>query len=740
MSEGVPVSGDLPPLLRRGILALWCGALLAPAAGGILAGQPIYGDDHSSHMAAIHHLLTLIRNGEADLFCPTFNLGFPMYLYYQPLPHFSVALVHILSFGLLSEQLCFNLTVLALWCLYPLTMYLGCRRLGLGDTASLLCALFAPLVDSSLRFGTSLHSVMGLGLFTQLYSMVLLPLCVGWTWEALQRRGRSLFCATGLMVLVWLSHAFYGMVAATIAVVMAFSQPSGLRRSLPRLLKMGLATAGTLLFWLIPLAMTRDHMGSWPFGGEERWMGYGVQVVAEELLFGELLDSGRLPLLSLCLLAGIFVAARRWPVAPALRPLLVCFGMFLFFLMGRRTFGHGVDIQPANMVVQLFRYLGPVHIFGVILAGVGLSRGCDLLRARRVPGIVVILLVAALLAGPILWLMGASRSLFRDLRSHPLSEEDLGRVSGAVHSAVAAGARPGRIYSHTRTGQGAHIVAALMGRFTDQPMGQSYGVGMHDSLGTFYLEHLDPLKPSRLALYNFRFVLATPDSGFARQQARLGRKPVHQQGSIQVHALPGAHGYFAPADLSFAILGAPRQVRPAAIKWLSSTLPEAGRFGVVAPRLAAVPPEVKHLVRVSDEQVEVLEGGRWRPQKKWPAALRSPAAAPPGRVRAESAALNSFHARVIMQRQGLLALKVAYHPFWQVEVDGRPAATLMLTPAFLGVSLEAGAHQVAFCFRNPLFQKLLFLAAGVVWILWGARAIIRRRRPSLTRPGSPHDT
>jgi len=506
-------------------------------------------------------------------------------------------------------------------------------------------------------------------------------------------------------------------------------------------------------------------------------------VVAEELLYGQLLDSGRLPVLSLCLAAGIFVAARKWPVTPALRPLLVCFGLFLFFLMGRRTFGHLVDIQPANLGLQLFRYLGPVHIFGVILAGVGLSRGCDLLRGRRVSGILerlahalrsilgglrirwrcrssvaysryapssllpsgtddspiprstrmhdalVILLVAGLLAGPAMWLMGASRSFFRDLRSHPLSEEDLARVSTAVDSAVAAGARPGRIYSHTRTGHGAHIVAALMGRYSKQPMGQSYGVGMHDSLGSFYLEQLDPLKPSRLALYNFRFVLARPDSEFVQQQTRLGRKPVLQRASIQVYGLPGAHGYFATVDLSFAILGAPRQVRPAALRWLNSTLPEAGRFGMVAPRLEAVPPEVAHVLRVRDKQVEERRDGRWTLLKAWPAQLMSSATAPPGQVIAESSALNSYRARVRMQRRGLLALKVAFHPFWRVEVDGRPARVKMLTPAFLGVMLDRGAHEVVFRFRNPQYQKALFWGAVVAWLVMGVWVMRRRRRP-----------
>ncbi len=720
---GRPLGEELPALLRRGLLVLFCAALLIPAAR-ILGSMPIYGDDHSSHMAAVHHLLWLVRSGQSDFFCPTFNLGFPMYLYYQPLPHLTAALVHVLSFRALDEQAAFNLTVVALWCCYPLSVYLGARKLGLDQVSALLCGALAPAVTSSLPFGLTLHSVMGLGLYTQLYGMVLLPLCVGWTWSALHSRHRPLRAvlpAAGLLVLLWLCHAFYGMAAATVAVVMTLCAPSSLRRTLPRLLLMGALTAASLLFWFVPLALTRDHMGGWPWGGSDRWQGYGLVKVARDLAQGRMLDDGRFPLLTSAMVVGILLAVRRFRTSPALRVILVCLGLFVFFLMGRRTFGHLVDVQPANLGLQLFRYVGPVHLFAVLLAGSGLAW---LLRriSVRLAAPVVLAVAVALLAVPLADLHGRARGLFRHMGSYSIKQADVRAAGRAVTAATKGGARPGRIYSHNKTGHGSHLVAALMALHTDQPMGQNYGVSLHDTLGYYFLEYLDPLDSRAMALYNFRHVVARPDSAFARRQAEQGRRPVLRRGDLALYRLTGEHGYFQPVDLPLTLVGSPRGVRPAALIWVKSGWHEAGQFGQI---LAEASPTRSGLVLESSGGAVFLRG---RKEKLSRLPVRpGPRPPPPGRVLREGAAANSYHATARMTRAGALALKVAHHPFWTVEVDGEAAPLLALTPSFLGVRLPPGEHRVTFRFRNPGYQKALLLATALAWLGAGLFVLWRRR-------------
>ena len=719
----IALGEDLSAPLRLGLLALACVALLIPAAR-ILGSLPIYGDDHSSHMAAVHHLLWLARQGQTDLFCPTFNLGFPMYLYYQPLPHLTAALVHVLSFRMLDEQAAFNLTVVLLWCSYPLTVYAGARRLGLGQGSALLGGVMAPTVSSSLPFGLTLHSVMGLGLYTQLYAMVLLPLCVGWLGHALRTREhatRAMLIASGLMVLMWLSHAFYGMAAATVAVVMTLCAPTSLRRSLPRLLIMGAVTVASLLFWLLPLALTRDYMGGWPWGGSDRWEGYGMVKVALDLALGRVLDQGRFPVLTCAMVVGILLGVWRLRSSAPLRVMLVCLGLFVFFLMGRRTFGHLVDIQPANLGLQLFRYIGPVHLFAVLLAGCGLFWLLQRLWTRlAAPAVVAV--AALLLAVPLADLHGRAHGLFRDMGSYSIKPSDLQVAGRAVDRATGTSARLGRVYSHNKTGHGSHLVAALLAMYTDQPLGQNYGVSLHDSLGFFFLEYLDPLDSGSMALYNFRHVVARPDSTFARKQAEQHRRPVFQRGDLALFTIPGTHGYFQPVDLPLTLVGTPRGVRPAALMWVKSAWPARGQFGEIRRAPSRLPGPV---LEVQGGSVFLRQGGQARKITGLPGPPG--ARTPPGRVLLEQVGANRFRARVRMTRPGALVLKVAHHPFWQVEVNGRPHPLAALTPSFLGVRLPQGEHEVAFRFRNPAYQKVLLSATALAWLTVCLAWIWRRR-------------
>jgi hypothetical protein len=688
-----PAAPDLLPVwLRRSVLLALVLVTGLPALR-ILGAQPIFGDDHSSHLAAIAELVSLLRAGETDLFCPTFNLGFPMLLYYQPLPHLAVALLHLASFGQLGLELCFNLSVVTLWCAYPLAVHAGARRLGLDDHAALLAALAAPTVRSALPFGFTLDSVMGLGLYTQLWAMVFFPLALGWGARALvaERLERSFLGAAGLLTLVWLCHAFYGVAASTAIAGLAILR-GRLRQSLPRLLLLGALVLASLLFWLIPLALTADFAGGWPWDGVDRWEGYGARRVLATLFTGRLLDDGGVPLLSLALGGGLAVAITRVRRDPALRALLCCFLVFLLFLIGRRSLGHLVDLQPANLGLQLFRYLGPLHLTAVLLAGVGLAAAVRWLGARLGHPILCLGLALVLFLPVLVHLGLRERAYFRTIASYAVSESELRAAGAAIDAAVRSGTPPGRIYAHAKSGHGAHLVAALLARYTGQPLGQSYGVGMHDSLGFYYLEQLDPADPFSLALYNFRFLVSRPGSPLARVAGpRLLRR-----GLLEVDRVEGEHGWFALAELSGELRGRPREVRPAVLRWLAEAEARRGGF------------------------LQILPAGV--------AALPSTSGNPSGRIEGEGHSTTAHRARVRLHRPGLLVLKLGFHPFWSLSVDGRPARALHLTPCFLGAALPAGVHEVRFRFENPGYQKALALGSVGLWLLLGVVLLLRSLR------------
>ncbi|MCA9665199.1 MAG: YfhO family protein [Myxococcales bacterium] len=754
-----PRQVDAPDWLILGSLVGWCLLLFIPGVR-ILRDLPIYGDDHSSHMVAVQTLLAHIKAGNTDLWCQAYNLGFPMYLYYQPLPHLTAALMHLLTFGALSPQVAFNATVVLTWTFYPLTTYVGARRLGLDRTQSLVCALLAPLVSSELKFGFTIHSLMGLGLYTQHYAMLLFPLALGTLWQAVDgwgetaaQRRRRVIAAGGLLVLICISHAFYGVVLATSGVIMVLVRPrEQFTRRTGRLLMVGLLTALSLLFWIIPLLQTHSYAGGWPWGGVDRWQGYGALRIAKTFAIGKLFDQGQLPALSIGILIGLAVCVRRFRKQPVMRALLICFALFVFFLMGRRTFGHLVDIQPINLGLQLFRYIGAVHAFGVILAGIGL---CTVARwiGERLPQWSAAVFVAALIASPLVKELTTAGSFFRTVESYDLVRSaDLAKIGKAIDTAVKSGkAKPGRIYAHGKAGTGSHLVAGLIGRYSEMPVGQSYGVGMHDSLGFYYLEYLYPHRLELLRFYNFRFVLTLPEKRVGGVLKRLGMKPMLRARRVLLYQLPGKHGYFTTGYTTFAVRGKPRDIRETVKRWLRYTsLPAAGVFGRV------LHDDKTPTKRAADgSTLPVIELGK-KPNSKAdqlyrvaPGARTAVSAFPsggtrgrPGEVLSERVEMTSYHARVRMNKRGTLVLKVNYHPYWRAVVDGRAQKPQMVTPSFLSLELAPGDHDVTFRFVRPTFVKLLWLATALMWLLllvvpallaWRAKRA-RAPRPRERRP------
>jgi len=75
---------------------------------------------------------------------------------------------------------------------------------------------------------------------------------------------------------------------------------------------------------------------------------------------------------------------------------------------------------------------------------------------------------------------------------------------------------------------------------------------------------------------------------------------------------------------------------------------------------------------------------------------------------------------------GVLYLRRAYLPLWRVEIDRRPANTLIVQVAHLGVAVPQGRHRVRFWIdRRPLAAGFALSAAGVVLL---GLVVLRPRR------------
>ncbi|MCK5796542.1 MAG: hypothetical protein KAI47_05140, partial [Deltaproteobacteria bacterium] len=572
----------------------------------------------------------------------------------------------------------------------------------------------------------------------------------------------------GGLLLLSLSHAFYGMVLGTALLIAVLARPRPtrlLRGRFLRLAGLGLITLASLLYWLIPLLQTRAFAGGWPWGGADRWQGYGIAHVAEVLFTGRLFDQGQLPALTLGLALGIVITIRRWREAGAARMIILSFSFSLLFLIGRRTLGHLVDIQPMNLGLQLFRYIGAVHFFGVALAGIGLAALARFTR-HHLGGLAALTLLVALLASPEIAQGIRAHGLFRTISAY---DKATARELRAIGAAIDRDAdtqdkhqgkhqAQGRVYAHNKVGTGTHFIAALLAANTHQPLGQSYGVGMHDSLGFYYLEYLSPSSRKLLDLYGFRWMLVERGGTFDTRERKAGHAPIATSRKLAVYRRTRRPGLFSVGEASFVLVGDPRPLRPAIQMWLRSRLPAQHRFGIIIPASSAKGHasdidlrRLAWLHRVGDTSAIARSGpggrGPWKttrlPWRNLPGSATGATGAigttstisttsPPGHLLPEPYAPRGardpgvassthlglrYNARVAMTRPGLVVLAVSAHPFWHAEVDGHPVTSLHVTPAFVAVRVPRGVHTVRFAFENPTYQKILVLITLAAWML-----------------------
>ena len=106
------------------------------------------------------------------------------------------------------------------------------------------------------------------------------------------------------------------------------------------------------------------------------------------LLSGRLLDSGRLPVVTVFTALGLALAWLAWSSDADARALLAALAVCLLFAFGRTTFGSLVDVIPGSADVFFRRFMMGVQLAALLLAGRGaawLAAKCMRLLEARVP-------------------------------------------------------------------------------------------------------------------------------------------------------------------------------------------------------------------------------------------------------------------------------------------------------------------------------------------------------------------
>jgi hypothetical protein len=698
-----------------GVLAL----LVLARAPGYLAGPEPVGDDSSSHVVASAAVADCLRSG-AGWWADEFNLGFPLAHFYQPLPHVVTGALALALGGPEEAATAYKALVVLLLLALPFAAIVGFSRLGLSRGGALASALvLATLSAPKAFFGLTARHYLLVGLYTLLWGAVVAPLALAEGVRFLQGRGRASL-AVLLLALLFLSHGLLALGLVPVLVFAAFLAPEGestLGARLRRLVVLGGLTGVVIAFWLLPQLTCSDYFGGWPIARGEVADGLGLRTVLLGWVRGRLTDFHRAPVLAALSLVGVAAALVRWRSSLA-RVALFGVALFVVFAAGRVTFGRLVDwIYPVNARIEgMLRWMALLQLFLALAAGLGAEALLALARrgSRRVALGACALLPGALLGAT---LPGTFSDLRQGLATFPAEQSRTDYLAAARWLAEAPA--PGRVYTAEPVGHATHWAMNYLALLAGKPMTLSYGVGVQDSLNFAYLWLFgggfegalvrDPARARSLAeLFGVRYVLARPglDLGY------LGATSLGDSGpyrALALEAAPGASVWFDVVGEPDVLAGeTPIGARAIFERWMARDYPRGARFlrldEPVHARLPALPS-----ARRAEPAEDSGRAERARPEGR----RRGPA----GSVLEEQARRGEYRARIsVTEDEGWALLRVTPHPWWTAEVDGRPQPIYYLSPAFQGLPLGRGEHEVTFTFENPRWQIGLLALAPLVLV------------------------
>ena len=636
-----------------------------------------------------------------DSWFPFLGLGSPQFLHYQSLPAMLAGLAGLV----VGPDAAFRWSLYLLLSLWPVSVYLAARLLGAGRPAAGAAAALSPFLVSRTGIGYEQNAYVwiGYGVWTQLWASLTLPLAWGFSWCAI-REGRHRFAAVALVSLTIALHFETGY----LALLPLLLWPSVAGGSIATSARRAATVAGGALLataWVIvplidqrPWAATNEALHGTPLTN-----GYGAARVLGWLASGQLLDHGRIPVVTLFAAIGLALAVARRRTDPGARALVVALAACLLLSFGRTTFGSLVDVIPGSGDIFFRRFMMGPQLAALLLAGGGAAWCAGrvwgalerLGRARTAAAVAAVILVLA----PA-WLQ--QRSFDRRNADHIAAQRHAEATQGhevdELITLIEANGG-GRVYAGMPSNWGMDFTvgAVPVFKYLESRDVDEVGYTLRTaSLMTGPEDHFDELDPSDYDLFGIRYLIL-PAGSSPPVPAQL----VALAGPYALWTTPTA-GYVHAGTIVGALAANRTDVGARSVPLLRSGLADAGEY------------------------LEIVFGGRQATPPPLPRASRGPRA---GEVSSESDDLADglVSATVTMRRPGVVVLSASFDDGWTATVDGHRRRTSMVSPALVATRVPAGTHTVEFRYRGYSgYPELFALCALTLAAFAGADAVRRR--------------
>ena len=651
---------------------------------------------------------------------PFLGLGSPQFLHYQSLAATLTGLIGLLT----GPDAAFRWSLYVLLSFWPVSVYLAARLFGADRLAAAISCAMSPFLVSVTGIGYEQHAYVwtGYGVWTQLWASMTLPLAWGFSWRAI-RDGRGFFAAIALVSLTIALHFETGYLALMPLLLWPFVAGE---RIGPRLIRAAAIAAGALVAaaWvLVPLieqrswAATNEVLAGTPLAN-----GYGAVKVVGWLVSGQLLDHGRLPVLTVCAAIGLTLACLRWRGDRNLRALVVLLVGCLLLSFGRTTFGALVDVIPGSGDIFFRRFMMGIQLAALLLAGGGAAwvartgwstfdrwtvrHGLGSPAAGRHASLVQMTLAIsatiAVLAPAWLQLGAYDRHNAAAIAAQRLADDTSGaQLDRLIAEIKEAGG--GRTYAGMPSNWGANFTVGAVPVFKYLESDDLDEVGYTlrtASLMTDPEYYFDQSNPGDYRLFAIHYLIlpsGSPPPVPARLLSRSGAYSLWSTGTA---------GYVKVGTIVGGISENRTNVGVRSIPVLDSELTQR------------------------QDYLEVAFGG---PGAATPTPPLAPRHGSVGSVLNETDELarGTVTATVRLKRAAVVVLSASFDPGWSATVDGRRRPTLIVAPALVAVRVPAGTHRIAWRYRAPGGYPELFALGALVLLA----ALVHDLRARISRDG-----
>lgn len=670
-----------------------------------------YLNDGAVHSEMVRFATSQIKAGHFPLtsWFPLLGQGSPQFIHYQSLGAMLTG-----GFGVVvGPNTAYAWVLYLLLATWPISVYAAIRLLGFDRLSAGFGALLSPLIVSKLGIGYEQHAYLsiGYGLWSQLFAMWTLPLAWGWTWRATESR-RAILPATAFITLTMAFHYFTGYLAVLGIAVAFLTSSAPIRIRIRRFYELALFVALTSAWIIVPLLQLRP----WTSVNEFLIHGpdvnsYGAKRVLSWLVTGQLFDAHRLPVLSVFVGLGLLITIVTSRSDPRSRNLLALFVLSLLLFFGRTTFGTLFRLLPGSEDLFLRRFLMGVQLAGLIIAAVALGtlaraigRSYERLRAYLgVPDetsetvkVRERALCFALLLVVLLPCESQIISIDRAEAANIAFQARADQTSGAIIAPIIADIKShgGRVYaglpvpSNEIGGWGSSLsvgevpVYKYLTRFNLDVVGYTLRTA---SLMTDPEVYFDENIPGDFPLFGVRWLIYPTN-----KRPPTGATRVMERGSYVLWQLHTS-GVLQVVDTVGTITADRTNIGARTAFFVRSDLAATARYLSVG--FAGSPAGAPTLARR-------------------PILASTPLSVPvPGSVIESYIALDLGYASAVVNtnRAAVMLLKVSYDPGWQASVDGRPATTQMIAPAYVGVAVPRGYHVITFTYKSDAHIGILLL-------------------------------